>query len=174
MIRRVPEAKWDSDDRVPAMFRPIGPGFEIARGADWSAMVSRAQDGFCISHAHSDGGSGLAHGRLPSPGSRSKHVVVIVGTPARQKEGAGFIAGLVMPNVTRVEVQLRDGTIISATAEAAPDALEADLRTFVITTPFDQQPLGPDFPPRVREYVLLASDGAVLERLANSRRPHRA
>src|SRR4051794_12982655 len=110
MIRSVPEAKWDSDDRVPPMFRPIGPKVEIAHGADWSVMVSQARDGFCISHAHSDGGSGLAHGRLPSPGSRSKQLV-IVGTPARQKEGVGFIAGLVMEDVTLVEVQLRDGAI---------------------------------------------------------------
>ena len=115
--------------------------------------------------AHSDGGSAFAHGRLPVPGSRSKHVVVIVGAAARQKDGVGFIAGLVMANVARVQVQLRDGTSISAPTEAAPDALEADLRTFVIRTPFDVQPLGPDFPPRVREYVLFASDDAVLERL---------
>jgi hypothetical protein len=170
MIPSVPEAEWDSDDRVPPMFRPIGPGVEIARGADWSVMVSRAQDGFCISHAHSDGGTSVAHGRLPGAGSRSKHVVVIVGTPARQKEGVGFIAGLVMPNVARVEVQLRDGTVISAQTEAAPDALEADLCTFVITTPFDEQPLGPGFSPRVHEYVLFASDYTVLERL--TLRPH--
>ncbi len=146
MIPSVPEAEWDSDDRVPPMFRPIGPGVEIARGPDWSVTVGRTQDGFCISDAHSDGGSGFAHGRLPGSGSRSKHVVVIVGAPARQKEGVGFIAGLVMPNVARVQVQLRDGTSISASTEAAPDALEADLRTFVIRTPFDEQPLGPDFP----------------------------
>jgi hypothetical protein len=44
------------------------------------------------------------------------------------------------------------------------------LRTFVITAPFDEQPLGPDFAPWVREYVLLASGGAVLERLALARR----
>jgi hypothetical protein len=165
MIPSVPEAEWDSDDRVPPMVRPIGPGAEIARRADWSVTVGRTQDGFCVSHAHSDGGSGFAHGRLPGPGSRSKHVVVIVGTPARQKEGVGFIAGLVIPNVARVQVQLRDGTVISAQTEAAPDALEVDLRTFVMTTPFDEQPVGPGFSPRVHEYVLFESDDTVLERL---------
>ena len=170
MIPSVPEAEWDSDDRVPAMFRPIGPRVEIAGGADWSLMVSRVQDGFCISHAHSDGGSAFAAGRLPSPVSRSKHAMAIVGTPASWEGGVGFVTGLVMPNVARVEVQLRDGTRISAPTEATPDALEADLRTFVIRTPFDEQPFRPDYPLLVREYVLFASDDAVLERLGFSRR----
>jgi hypothetical protein len=170
MIRSVPEAEWDSDDRVPPMFRPIRPEGEIARGADWSVTVGRTQDGFCISAAHGDGGVGYASGRLPSPGGRSKHVVVLLGCPVASREGVGFVAGLVMPNVARVEVELRDGTIISDQTETAPNTLDAELRTFVITTPFDEQPLGPDFAPWVREYVLLASDGAVLERLALARR----
>jgi hypothetical protein len=161
MIPSVPEAKWDSDDRRPPTFRPIEPRVEIARGADWSIMVSRSQDaGFCITNTDSGGDSGVAHGRLPGPGSRSKHVVAIVGRPvASRKEAVGFVTGLVTANVARVEVELRDDTVISAQTEAAPDALDADLRTFVITTPFDEQPLGPDFAPWVREYVLRASDG---------------
>jgi hypothetical protein len=161
----VPDAEWDSDFR-PAMFRPIGPQIEITDDADLSIKVSRARDGgFCILHARSGGGSGVTAGRLPGPDDRSKHVVAIVGTPATRKEGVGFVTGLVMPNVARVKVQFRDGSCISAPTEAAPDALEADLGTFVIRTPFDGQPFGPDYPPMVREYVLFASDDAVLERL---------
>lgn len=75
-----------------------------------------------------------------------------------------------MPNVARVEVEVRDGTRISALTEAARDVLEADLRTFVIRTTFDGQPFGPGFPPMVLEYVLFASDDTVLERLGSSRR----
>jgi hypothetical protein len=173
MIPSVPKARWDSDDRVPAKFRPIGPQVEIARSADWSIMVSRSQDGFCISHSRTDGGSGISAGRLPSPGDGSKHLVMSVGTPAMRKGHVGFVAGLVMSNVARVQVQFRDGTSISTQTEAAPDALEADLRTFVIKTPCDDQPFGPGFPPWVREHVLFASDGAVLERLTKSRGPRR-
>jgi hypothetical protein len=166
MIPSVPEAGSDSDDRVPPMFRPIGPQIEITDDADLSIKVSRAQDGgFCILHARSGGGSGVTAGRLPGPDDRSKHVVAIIGTPRTRKGGVGFVTGLVMPNVARVEVQFRDGSCISAPTEAAPDALEADLRTFVIGTPFDGQPFGPGYPPMVREYVLFASDDAVLERL---------
>jgi len=100
-------------------------------------------------------------------------VVTIVGRPvASRKEAVGFVTGLVSPNVARVDVELRDGTIISAQTEPAPNTLDADLRTFVITTAFDKQPLGPSFAPWVREYVLRASDGAVLERLTNRRPPH--
>jgi hypothetical protein len=156
------------------MFRPIGPEVEIARSADWSIMVSRSQDGgFCISHARTGGGSGISAGRLPGPGDRSKHVVMIVGAPAMRKGHVGFVAGLVTPDVARVQVQFRDGTSISAQTEAAPDALNADLRMFVIETPCDEEPFGPDFPPWTREKVLFASDGSVLERLTNTRRPRR-
>jgi hypothetical protein len=170
MIPSVPEAEWDSDFR-PAMFRPIGPQIEITDDADLSIEVSRAQDGgFCILHARSGGGSGGCAGRLPGPDDRSKHVVAIIGAPAMRKGGVGFVTGLVTPNVARVEVELRDGTRISAPTEVAPDALEADLRTFVIRTPADEQPFGPGYPPWTREYVLFASDDAVLERLGSSRR----
>ena len=136
MIPSVPEPEWYSDyQRARAMFLPIGPEVEIARDADWSVSVSRAQDGFCISHARSEGGGGYAIGGLPSPDDRSQHVVADLANPASRKEGVGFIVGIVTPNVARVEVGLRDGTRISAPTEAAPDALEADLRTFVIRTP---------------------------------------
>jgi hypothetical protein len=171
MIPSVPEPEWYSDyQRARAMFHPIGPRIEIARDADWSIEVSRAQDGFCISHTRGNGGSGFTKGRLPSSDSRSKHVVAIIGAPAMRKGGVGFVTGLVTPNVARVEVQFRDGTCISAPTEAAPDALEADLRTFVIRTPADEQPFGPGYPPWTREYVLFASDDAVLERLGFSHR----
>jgi hypothetical protein len=70
----------------------------------------------------------------------------------------------------RVEAQFRDGSCISARTEAAPDALEADLRTFVIRSPLDEQPFGPGFPSWTREYVLFASDDTVLERLESFRR----
>jgi hypothetical protein len=65
MILDVPEAerRFDpvaqqerDDDRVPAKFRPIGPRVQIACDAEWSVMVSRAQDGLIIEHAHIDGG----------------------------------------------------------------------------------------------------------------------
>jgi hypothetical protein len=171
MIPSVPEANSDSDCRVPVMFRPIGPQIEITDDADLSIKVSRAQDGgFCILHACSGGGSGVTAGRLPGPEDRSKHVVATIGTPRTRKEGVGFITGLVMPNVARVEVQFRDGSCISARTEAAPDALEADLRTFVIRSPLDEQPFGPGFPSWTREYVLFASDDTVLERLESFRR----
>src|SRR5215208_194358 len=113
MILSVREAK--SDDRMPAKFRPIGPAVEIARDVDWSIGVSRAHDGgFCISYGRPGGGSGVAAGQLPGAAGRSKHVVVIVGTPASRKGGLGFVTGLVTRNVARVEVQLRDGARISA------------------------------------------------------------
>jgi hypothetical protein len=154
------------------MFRPVGPEVEIVRSADWSITASRSQDGgFCVLHAGTGGGSGVSAGRLPGPGDRSKHVVMIVGAPAMRKGHVGFVAGLVTPDVARVQVRFRDGTSISAETEAAPDALDADLRTFVMETPADEQPFGPGFPPWMREHVLFASDGAVLERRTNSRQP---
>jgi hypothetical protein len=158
-------AGCDPDERVPAAFRPIGPEIEVASNGDWSISVSRSHDGFCISHAGSTGSRGITAGRLPQPGGRSQHIVAILGKPAARSGSVGFVTGLVMPSVARVQVELRDGTHISALTEAAPDALEADLRTFAIMTPFDGQPFGPNFPPLVREYVFLASDDAVLERL---------
>jgi hypothetical protein len=175
MIPSVPEPNWDSDDRRPPRLRPIEPRVEIGRGADWSVMVSRSQDGgFCISNTRIGGGSSVASGRLPGPGSRSKHVVAIVAHPvSSEKEPGGLVTGPVTANVARVDVEFRDGTIISAQTEAAPNTLDADLRTFVITAPFDEQPLGPDFAPWVHEYVLRAPDGAVLERLTSPHRPRR-
>ena len=97
-------------------------------------------------------------------------MVADLATPASRKGSVGFIVGIVMPNVARVEVELRDGMRISAPTEAAPDALKADLRTFVIRTPADEQPFGPGYPPWTRENVLFASDDTVLERLGSSRR----
>jgi hypothetical protein len=172
MIPSVPKARWNSDQRRPPMFRPMGPEVEIARSADWSITVSRSQDGgFCISHSGADGGSGIAAGGLPSPGDDSKRLVMDIGSPAMRKGHVGFVAGLVTPDVARVQVRFRDGTSISAETEAAPDVLDADLRTFVMETPADEQPFGPGFPPWMREHVLFASDGAVLERRTNSRQP---
>jgi hypothetical protein len=157
------------DDRVMPKFRPLGPRAEIARGADWSVMVSRAQGGFLIEHAHSDGGSGRTIGRLPDGGDSSQYVVAIVGTPARRENGVGLVAGLVTANVARVEGQLSDGTSVAAQTEPAPDALGADLRMFVITTPFGHRPFGLGHPLLVHECVLFASDGAFLERLPLAR-----
>jgi hypothetical protein len=167
----VPE--WESYNRSRAKFRPIGPELEIARDADWSVTVSRAQDGFRIAHARSDGGSGVSLGQLPGPSSRSKHIVNVFAHPASRKGGTSLIAGLFTADVARVEVKLRDGTTLSVRTEAAPDALEADLRTLVIKAPVDEEPVGPGFPPFVLEYVLFASDDTIVERLTNSRRPRR-
>jgi hypothetical protein len=44
------------DGRAPPEYHPIGQRVEIARGEDWSVMAWRTKDGFCIAHAHSDGG----------------------------------------------------------------------------------------------------------------------
>jgi hypothetical protein len=151
---------------------PVGPEVEIARSADWSIMVSRSQDGgFCVLHAGTGGGSGVSAARPPGPGDRSKYILTMLGAPAMRKGHVGFVVGLVMPDVARVQVWFRDGTSISAETEAAPDALDADLRTFVIETPADEKPFGPGFPPWMQEHVLFASDGAVLERLTDLRQP---
>jgi len=73
----------------------------------------------------------------------------------------------VLAAVSRVEVQLHDGTILSTDTLPVPATLNADLRTFVILTPFDGQQSGPSYPPAAVE--LVASDGRVLQRL--TRRP---
>jgi hypothetical protein len=183
MISAVSEVEQDrdvvarqerGDERVPAKFRPTSPRTEIARGAGWSVIVSRAQDGLLIEHVHSDGRSGRSTGRLPDPSSRSHVVVVIFGTAAGAGERCGLIGGLVTAAVVRVQVQLRDGTIVSADTDPAPKALDADLRTFVMETPLDEQPFGPDYPPAVHEYLLLSANGSVLQRLASSREPRRS
>lgn len=171
MISGVAEARRNSDDRVPAHFRPIGPEVEVARDDDWTVTVSRSQDdGFCISQAHSGGGHGVSTGHLPQSGDRSQHVVAITATTAR-KNSVRLATGLVTSDVARVQAEFPDGTSVSVQTEAA-SALDADLRTFAISAPVDGEPLklGPDFPPLVSAYVLFASDGTVLERLESPRR----
>jgi hypothetical protein len=61
-------------------------------------------------------------------------VVAIVGTPARKRNGYGLIVGLVTPRVAQVKVELGDAIVVSADTSAAPAALDADPRTFVIKT----------------------------------------
>jgi hypothetical protein len=87
---------------------------------------------------------GTSNRAATRPSNRSTHVVAIFGTPATHRRGCGLIGGLVTAAVARAEVQLRNGTIVSAETDPAPKALEADLRTFVMMTPFDDQPFGPD------------------------------
>ena len=159
------------DARRLRAFRAAGPRVEIARGKDWSVMAWRTSDGFCIAHAHAHGGSGCSVGHIPctNPGDVPSYVVASFGTPATDRDGCGLIGGLVVPTVARVEVELRDGTVMSASTLPAPDALGADLRTFLILTPFDDQPFGPSHPPAVRVYTLIGSDGRVLQRLRNPR-----
>jgi hypothetical protein len=98
-------------------------------------------------------------------------VVAIVAT---QQGHVSLVAGLVMPDVARVQVDFRDSTTISARTEAVPDALKTELRTFVVEARFDDRPLGPGSPPLVRRYVLFASDDALLEWLETPRGTERS
>ena len=157
------------DARAPAAYRPAGARVEIARGEDWSFMAWRTTNGFCVAHARPGGGSGRTVGRIPGANAGVPNVVAIFGTPATSRNQRGLIGGLVVAAVSRVEVELRDGTIMSAETVPAPAALSSDLRTFLILTPFDEQPFGPSYPPHVRMYTLVASDGRILERRPNTR-----
>src|SRR6266511_798445 len=160
----MPDESHDFDSFADA-YRSVGGTAEIARGEDWSLTAWKTADGLCLAHARPDGGLARVRGRVPS--DPSSCVVVVHGIPATSKGRCGLLAGLVLAAVSRVEVQLHDGTILSTDTLPVPATLNADLRTFVILTPFDGQPSGPSYPPAAVE--LVASDGRVLQRL--TRRP---
>lgn len=156
------------DASGPRAYPPIGPRVEVARGAgaDWSLTAWKASDGFCLGLARASGGTSRSHGQLPREGGVSQSVVLLFATTVA---GASFIAGLVLPTVRRVEVDLRDCTTKVAETDPAPVAHKADLRVFLILAPFDEQPLGPGYSPLVLEYRLIGGDGSVLERLPGAR-----
>jgi hypothetical protein len=141
-------------------YQPIGATVEIARGEDWSLAAWETAEGFCLARAQPDGGLSRARGRVPV--DPSSYVIVVSGTPAMSSDRSGLLAGLVLTAVSRVEVELHDGTLLCTETLPAPAALGADLRTFVMLTPSSGQP-GPSYPPAAVE--LVASNGRVLQRL---------
>jgi hypothetical protein len=66
----------------------------------------------------------------------------------------------VLTAVSRVEIELRDGTTLSAETLPAPAPLRGDIRTFVMLIPSHAQASTP--PASVN---LVASDGRLLQRL---------
>ncbi len=88
----------------------------------------------------------------------------MLGAPDPADDGRGVICGLVAAAVARVEVELRDGAVVSVDTLPSPDALATDLRTFLIRLRFDGQPRGSSYPPVIGAFSCLDSDGVVLER----------
>jgi hypothetical protein len=87
-------------------------------------MVYRTADGFGVTYARRGGGSSNAIGRRPlGEGGASKYIVVVLGAPDPASDDRGVICGLVTAAVSRVEVELRDGAVVSADTLLSPDAL---------------------------------------------------
>jgi hypothetical protein len=74
---------------------------------------------------------------------------------------------MVAPAVSRIEIELANGEVVSAQSRPAPEALATEVRTFLIRAAFEK-PYGPGHPPLIRAYTFVAADGRILERL-NSR-----
>jgi hypothetical protein len=157
------------DSRAPPAMRPTGPRVEVARGDDWSFMVWKSAGGFCVSYARLGGGSSRSCGRVPgAQGKASACLVVTLGTPAPARDGRGAICGLVTAAVSRIEIELTNGDVVSTQTLPATEVLGTDLRPFLIRTVFPEGPYGPGHPPMIRAYTSVGSDGRILERLAVS------
>jgi hypothetical protein len=151
-------------------FRATEAPVEIASGDGWSVTVYRTADGFGVSYARASGGSSFATGTFPfSEGRASRYIVVALGAPDPASDGRGMFCGLVAASVARVEVEVRDGSVVSAETLPLPNVLATDLRAFLLRPRPDGRPLSLSDPP-TRAFSCLAADGSVLERHVLHRR----
>src|SRR5262249_7154836 len=104
------QAEIDASQYTPPELKAVGPRNEVARGADWSFMVWRSSDGFCVAYAAREANaSGRACGQLPDSGSKSRYVVATLMTTNRASDGLGALVGLVTSPVARVDIELSNG-----------------------------------------------------------------
>jgi hypothetical protein len=165
------QERIDNAGIAPSEMRAIGARVEVARGDDWSLMAWRSQNGFCIASAWAGASGAVSNsvrscGRVPSeePGA-SRYLVATLGVPTPASDGRGLVAGIVMPTVSRIEIELADGRVLAARTVAAPEPL-ADVRIFLVRAKFDQVPIRPGGLRPVRAYSLFSPDGRLLERFA--------
>ncbi|MGH3093646.1 MAG: hypothetical protein ACRDOG_15155 [Gaiellaceae bacterium] len=160
------QERVDREPWTPPWSKPTGTRVEVARGADWSFMAWRTQDGLCIAYAAGAATNwGRSCGGPPDvAGDRfsSDYLVATLVTPSDTADGIGAIVGAVTHEVARVELELADGRVLSAPTEESPAALDTDARLFFIRTPLEAPP-NP-----VRAYITYGSRGERLERFPTS------
>jgi hypothetical protein len=163
----------DNQAWTPPDMKAVGARVEVARGADWSFMAWKSTKGICVAYA-----AGAADGWARScgflPGSTagpdaSKYLGVLLTSASDDgvSDGLGAIVGAVGPPVARVDLELSDGRVISARTQAAPPALKAAVRLFLVRTRLVVSGGTPPGP-RVNSITSYGRDGTRLERFSTS------
>jgi hypothetical protein len=160
------QAQIDTSGVIPPAMRAKGARVEVTRGDDWSFMAWRSAEGYCVAYASTGlGNSKRSCGRVPQEaGGMSRYLVATLGVLGTNDSPAAFV-GLIMPEVSRIEIELAGGRVISTDTREAPTELDTSLRTFLIRTQLREGPIRIGSGPRVRAYSSFAADGKLLERL---------
>jgi hypothetical protein len=155
-LERIDERPW-----APPQFRPLAPRVEVARGPDWSFVVWESAGGLCVAQAAGAAanwaigcGSGAARDEFSS-----KYLITTLITAMKAEDGRAGIIGFVEPEVSRIEIELGDGRVVTARTREAPPALDTDARLFLIRTPIESAEVA-----AYASYASYAADGKLLER----------
>jgi hypothetical protein len=159
---RVDRQAWQ-----PPQLERVGPRVEVERGIDWSFMAWKSpKDGACVGYAAGDA-TNWSRGCGPAPdrADRDPHTpdyLITLGYVPTASDGAadsrGAIYGAVTPEVSRVEIELADGRVLTARAVDV-GTLGADARFFLVR---DRLPPAEGIP--VVAITSYGADGTQLER----------
>jgi hypothetical protein len=167
------QERVDKQPWTPPEVKAVGGLHEVRRGADWSFMAWRRDNGICVAYAAGSATDwARSCGQTPDPADDmrfpSDYLITSLIFPRSGADGRGAIVGAVTADVGRVELELGGGRALSAATEPAPAELGTDGRLFIVRVPREinssrssSRPISP-----VRAYVFYGHDGRRLERYA--------
>lgn len=152
----------------------IGPAVEIAGGEDWALVAWQSDNGICLDFAVP--GNQAFDCDFPVRGAKPPSNTLGSGLPVHAVGGFVSFAGLVgaadsetsifgvaAPEVTSVQIELRDGRVLKPRLYDPPPALNTQLKFFI--TRLDLPPYQPGTGSPVRFYTAFNQKGVLIERI---------